>query len=314
MVARVSLSRGERAQVLVDGREREALVAGALLHSDGPFPVTGDWVAIRSIEPNLALIQEVLPRTSKLSRRAAGARSEEQVLAANIDVALIVCGLDGDFNLRRIERYLAICVEGNVEPVVVLNKADVYPDPEGALAEARAVARSARVVLVSARIGFGCDGLLKDGVTAALLGSSGAGKSTLLNRLAGQDLQATAPVRESDSRGRHTTTDRELILLPSGVALIDTPGLREIQLLVSEESLDAVFDEIAELAAQCRFRDCTHQQEPGCAVRDAVPPERLHSYHKLSREATRAARELDQRRKWRAIHRGMRQFYKLRGR
>jgi ribosome biogenesis GTPase len=313
IIARVSLSRGERAQVFMDGLEYEALVAGALQHGDGPIPVTGDWVAVRRVDEGLVLIEEVLPRRSKIARRAAGRRAEEQVLAANVDVALIVCGLDGDFNVRRIERYLAICIDGGVKPVVVLNKADLCPDPESALAEARAVTRSAPLALVSAQTGKGCDGLIEAGITAVLLGSSGAGKSTLLNRLAGGDLHLTAPVRESDSRGRHTTTDRELILLPSGAALIDTPGLREIQLLASENSIAAVFDEIAALSEHCRFRDCTHREEPGCAVREGVSPDRLHSYHKLLRESTRATDELARKKEWRRIHRSLRTLYKLRG-
>jgi ribosome biogenesis GTPase len=289
------------------------VASGALLYSGGDVPVTGDWVAIREIEPGLVLIEEVLPRRSKIARRAAGRRSDEQVLAANVDLALIVCGLDGDFNPRRLERYLAICAEGNVEPVIVLNKADLCRDPDSAGAEARQAARSARVFVISARTGAGCEALLPDGVTAVLLGSSGAGKSTLLNRLLGQQLHATAAVRESDSRGRHTTTERELIVLPSGACLIDTPGLREIQLPVSGESLNAVFDDIAGLAAQCRFRDCTHSTEPGCAVRDAIPAGRLASFHKLTREAARVRDSLAEKQRWRAIHRAMRRFRKDRG-
>jgi ribosome biogenesis GTPase len=263
------------------------------------------------------LIQEILPRRSKIARRAAGRRDDEQVLAANVDIAMIVCGLDGDFNVRRLERYLAIAREGGVEPVVVLNKADLCASMEAACEQVRTAARSSIVVGVSALTGAGCELLrpmLGPGVTGVLLGSSGAGKSSLLNRLAGAEVHTTRAVRESDSRGRHTTTDRELVALPSGGALIDTPGLREIQLWASAESVELVFDDISELAAHCRFGDCTHTSEPGCAVAGAVSADRLASYHKLKREASRISGALERKREWKAIHRGMRQFRRLRGR
>jgi ribosome biogenesis GTPase / thiamine phosphate phosphatase len=315
--ARVVLSRGDRARVLWDHQECEAIVAGSLLFSGGELPVTGDWVGVRPVEPDLVLIQEILPRRSKIARRAAGKRADEQVLAANVDLAFIVCGLDGDFNVRRLERYLAICADGGVAPVVILNKADLCADTASFVSAAGAVARDARVLAVSAQTGAGCEhlaALLGDGVTAVLLGSSGAGKSSLLNRLLDAEVHATSPVRESDLRGRHTTTNRELLSLPSGAALIDTPGLREIQLLASEESIDSVFGEIAEFAAHCQFRDCSHINEPGCAVRDAVPPDRLESYHKLRREAARLSGQLTEKQRWRAIHKRAKQFYKQRGR
>ncbi len=312
-LARVCLSRGERARVLWNEREYEAIVSGAVLSGESGPPVTGDWAAVRPIEPGLLLIEALLPRRSKIARRAAGRRTQEQVLAANVDLALIVCGLDGDFNARRLERYLAIAHEGGVQPAVILNKADLCPDPAATLARAREAARSAPILTLSARTGAGCEALqalLQPAVTAVLLGSSGAGKSSLLNRLLGQEAHVTAAVRESDARGRHTTTEREMILLPSGAALIDTPGLREIQLLVSEESVEAVFDEIASLASACQFRDCTHTSEPGCAVREAVSPERLASFHKLTREAG----QVREKQRWRAIHKEMRRFYKERRR
>ena len=320
-VARVCVSHGERARVMFDDAECEAVVSGALAYSAlcaADLPVTGDWVQARRVDPSLALIERVLPRRSKIARRAAGRRDEEQVLAANIDVAFLVAGLDGDANLRRLERYLAIAREGGVQPVVVLNKADVCADVEAALAEAAAVAGPAVILAVSARTGAGCDAIpamLGPGVTAVLLGSSGAGKSTLLNRFLGGELHATAPVRESDHRGRHTTTHRELIPLPTGGALIDTPGLREVQLWATSESVAAVFDDIAALAAHCRFADCTHNVEPGCAVRDSVDAARLNSFHKLQREAERiqvGPREME--RRWRSIHKEARRFRKLRGR
>ncbi|MBZ5583593.1 MAG: ribosome small subunit-dependent GTPase A [Acidobacteriia bacterium] len=319
-LARVCASQGERARVILDGAELSAVVAGAVIYaadSATDLPATGDWVAVRRVEPELALIEQVLPRRSKIARRAAGRRNEEQVLAANVDLALIVCGLDGDFNIRRLERYLAIAKEGGVEPVIVLNKADVCTGADAALDEARRTTRAAKALAISARTGLGCeaiDGMLGPGVTAVLLGSSGAGKSTLLNRIAGGDVHKTASVRESDARGRHTTTARELIELPCGGALIDTPGLREIQLWGAGESIAAVFDDIAELAAQCRFGDCTHSAEPGCAVRGAVDAGRLDSFHKLRREADRVSGLLTEKQRWRSVHKAARQFYKIRGR
>jgi ribosome biogenesis GTPase len=262
------------------------------------------------------LIEEVLPRRSKIARRAAGRRDDQQVLAANVDFALIVCGLDADFNLRRLERYLVIASQGDVEPVVLLNKADLAGGVCPAVEEARNTLGSARVLAVSARTGFGCEAveaMLGPGVTAVLLGSSGAGKSTLLNRLSGAGQRRTAPVRESDSRGRHTTTARELVELPSGAAVIDTPGLREIQLWADPESIAEAFDDISDLAAMCRFRDCTHTSEPGCAVRGAVDPGRLGNFHKLQREADRINGRLTEKQRWRVLHKAARQIYKLKG-
>jgi ribosome biogenesis GTPase / thiamine phosphate phosphatase len=255
------------------------------------------------------LIESIEERWSKISRRVAGRSGEEQVLAANVDIAFIVCGLDSDFNARRIERYLAMAYEGGVRPVVVLNKADIPTT----VVEVRAP----EVLRVSALHGDGFEAIeemLVPGVTAVLLGSSGAGKSTILNRLLGGDRQKTGAVRESDSRGRHTTTSRELIFLPCGAAVIDSPGLREIQLLVGEDAIDAVFDEITSLAAECRFADCTHSSEPGCAVRGAVEEDRLESFHKLQREVNRLSGERTEKQRWRAIHKANKRFYKERGR
>ncbi|MBL8173798.1 MAG: ribosome small subunit-dependent GTPase A [Bryobacterales bacterium] len=318
-VARVCVSQGDRACVWMDGEIVDALLTGALTYAAGSaadLPVTGDWVAVRRVEPSLALIEEVLPRRSKISRRAAGTRAEEQVLAANVDLALIVCGLDGDFNVRRLERYLAIAREGGAAAAILLNKADVNADARLAVEEVRRTLRVDHVVAISAHTGQGCDvveAMIGPGVTAVLLGSSGAGKSTLLNRILGAATQRTAAVRESDSRGRHTTTHRELMALPSGGFLIDTPGLREIQLWMSEAGVAAVFDDIAALATQCRFRDCTHNSEPGCAVRHAVDPGRLESFHKLRRESERLTGALTEKQRWRSIHKAVKQLYKLRG-
>jgi ribosome biogenesis GTPase len=267
-------------------------------------------VQARWAAPDLILIESVEPRQSKIARRSAGRSAVEQVLAANVDLAFIVCGLDGDFNPRRIERYLAMAFDGNVRPIVVLNKADACADLAASVAQVRA-----EVLVVSALTGDGLpsiQALLAPGITAVLLGSSGAGKSTLLNRLLGGERQRTGAVRESDSRGRHTTTSRELIPLPNGAAIIDSPGLREVQLLVGEDALDAVFDEITALAEECRFSDCTHTSEPHCAVRDAVPLDRLESFHKLQRETVRLSGERTEKQRWRAIHKAAKRMYKAR--
>ncbi len=304
MKVRVCMSAGECARVFVDGQEVDAIVRGE-------YPVTGDWVQARWVEPGLILIEEIEPRCSKIARRAAGRSGEEQVLAANVDIAFIVCGLDGDFNPRRIERYLAIAYDGNVRPVVVLSKADACADVAAAIEQVRAEV----LLVVSALTGEGFEALeamLTSGVTAVLLGSSGAGKSTILNRLLGGERQLTGAVRESDSRGRHTTTSRELIFLPNGTAIIDSPGIREIQLLVSDEALGAVFDEIVELAAACRFGDCTHTNEPGCAVVGAVADDRLESFHKLQREAERLRGERTEKQRWRSIHKAQKRMYRER--
>jgi ribosome biogenesis GTPase len=310
--ARVCMSAGERARVCLLGQMDGAINREVDAIVRGDHPVIGDYVLARWVEQELLLIEEVEERRSQIIRRAAGRSGAEQVLAANVDVAFIVCGLDGDFNPRRIERYLAMVFAGNVRPVVVLNKADACSDVAAAMAEVRA----AEVLVVSALAGTGFDAVIErltPGVTAVLLGSSGAGKSTMLNRLLGDDRQRTSKVRESDSRGRHTTTSRELIFLPNGAAVIDSPGLREIQLLAGEDAIDAVFDEIAVLASECRFGDCTHSSEPGCAVRGTVSEDRLESFHKLQREAVRLKGERSEKQRWRAIHKAAKRFYKDRG-
>jgi ribosome biogenesis GTPase / thiamine phosphate phosphatase len=275
-------------------------------------PVTGDWLALRA---DLATIEAVLPRKNALSRKQAGRRTEEQVLATNVDVVLLVMGLDGDYNLRRLERYLALCAQSNVRAVVALNKSDVCADVQTRIEETRAIAAGVPVVSLSALSGAGLNGLasqVEPGETAALLGSSGAGKSTIVNRLLGYDAQPTQAVREGDSRGRHTTTSRELILLAQGWLLMDLPGLREIQPWADASEVSSIFPEIGALAAVCRFRNCRHESEPGCAVREAVDPARLESYRKLVREAEYLHRKADPqaqaelKARWKQIHKAMR--------
>jgi ribosome biogenesis GTPase len=277
----------------------------------------------RHVDSSLALIEDVLPRRTQFSRRAAGTAGTEQVVAANIDVALIVCGLDGDFNLRRLERYLVLARESGAEPVIALNKSDLCSSLTERLDAVLQVASGARVVVLSAVESVEPVAALARGRTVALLGSSGAGKSTIANALLGLERQATAPVRPADSRGRHTTTSRMLIPMPGGGSIIDTPGMRELQLWASDEALNDAFDEIAEFAKGCRFTDCTHTTEPACAVREglengALELSRWHSYRKLKRELRHHEVEQDaqlriaQKKRWKATHRALRNHPKYR--
>ena len=276
--------------------EMSARVRGKLRYdseSSADFPAVGDWVAVsRRERDGLDQIQAVLPRRSKFSRKAAGANSEEQVVAANVDTVFLVQGLDHDFNLRRLERYLVAAFESNAAPVVILNKADLCEDVEKKTSEAESVAPGTPVHAISSVSGDGLDALdqyVLPGVTVAFLGSSGAGKSTLINRIVGEEIQKTAEVREHDSRGRHTTTRRELIVLKTGGLLIDTPGRRELQMWDASGSLDLAFSDVQSIAAACYFSDCSHQNEPGCAVREALEDGsldrgRYESYTKMEKE------------------------------
>lgn len=276
--------------------EIEAEVSGKFRHeAAGPadYPAVGDWAALRMVEGGRAVIEALLPRRSAFTRKAAGEAVEAQVVAANIDTVFLVSGLDGDFNLRRIERYVTTAWSSGARPVLVLNKADLRTDLPDVAAAAAAVAPDVPVLTASTFAAGGLDGLipyLEPGKTLALLGSSGVGKSTIINRLLGEERFATAAVSDArEGRGRHTTTARELVRLPGGALLIDTPGLRELGLWADDDGLDRTFEEIDRLAARCRFPDCGHEQEPGCAVRAAVETGvvdhgRWESYLKLRRE------------------------------
>lgn len=319
VLARVATAQRDFYHLYTETGGANAEPSGGLYYrTEGPasLPVTGDWVAARMVGPEHALVEAVLPRRTCLSRRAAGAREDQQPLAANVDVVFLVCGLDGDFNLRRLERYLAVVAGSGASPVVVLNKADLCADLGARTAEAAAVAGPAPVVAASTVDPGGLDGLRRfvaPGRTLALLGSSGVGKSTIANRLLGEERFATAEVRKGDGRGRHTTVRRELTPLPGGGAIIDTPGLRELQLWVGPARVDTVFDDIAKIGEECRFRDCTHSGEPGCAVAEALAAGRLasrrwESFRKLRAEAEWHQAMADplaaaeRKRKWKAIH------------
>jgi ribosome biogenesis GTPase len=257
------------------------------------YPVVGDWVAAAVLDQGeRAVIHHILPRASVLARKHAGRRIEGQAIAANIDIIFIVIGLDRNFNLNRVERYLAVASGSGARPIVVLSKSDLAADPEGKAAEVRSRTGNATVIAVSARTGSALEGLrepLIGGRTGCFIGSSGVGKSSLINRLAGSELIRTAEVREADSKGRHATSHRELFVLDSGGIVIDTPGMRELGLWDSEEGIERAFADIEELAAGCAFRDCTHRIEPHCAVRAAVDagelePARYENFLKLDRE------------------------------
>ena len=316
---RVALEHTHIYRVLTETSELLARVSGRLRHrasGRADFPAVGDWVALQLPQHSGdSRIVGVLPRRSRFSRRAAGDPTEEQVVAANIDTVFLVAGLDGDFNPRRIERYLLVASDSGATPVVVLNKADMASDVARLTEIVRASVGAVPVHAISTLVPGDVDVLrqyLGFGQTGALLGSSGVGKSTIVNRLVGHDLLRTEEVRESDSRGRHTSTARQLIVLPDSGLLIDTPGMRELQLWETSDGSRDTFADIEALAADCRFRDCRHRGEPECAARRAVDEGvlsvgRLNSYHKLQDEQAYQSRQLDlrahieQRRRWKVL-------------
>jgi len=315
--ARVSIAYGSHFKIEAEAGTFGASMSGKLRHdseSAAELPTVGDWVVTQLADDHNAVIRHVLPRRTWFSRRAAGRAAVEQVVAANIDVAFLVTAMDHDFSPRRLERYLITARQRGVAPVIVLNKADACDDVAQYVREARAVADGVPVHAISSFWPSAIEELaayLAPGVTAVLLGSSGVGKSTLINHLLGIDVLATREIRVADSKGRHTTVRRQLLQLADGGMVIDTPGLRELQLWSAPDSVSSGFTDIVELAQQCHFRDCTHQQEPGCAVRAHADTARLESYQRLQREAAYVVRQSDQlaaieeKRRWKRIHKAM---------
>ena len=320
--ARVAAVLRGRLRLLDHRGLRPARLGGRLRHaaeSSTELPAVGDWVAARP--GGEALVEHVLPRSSLLVRHAAGLKTEAQAIAANVDLVIVVSSLDADFNPRRLERWLDVITASGSSPLLVLSKLDACEEPGPLLAAAEAAMPGTPIVTLCALDGRGVDALethLSPGTTLALVGSSGVGKSTLTNRLLGREVQATGAVRESDGRGRHVTTHRELFRLPGGALLIDTPGMRELGAW-AEGSAPSGFDDLEELAEGCRFRDCAHESEPGCAVRSAIEggaldEARLENARKLTRERERLAMRQDaaaraaQAKQWKAVSKAVRRM------
>jgi ribosome biogenesis GTPase len=301
--ARVSIEHNHLFRVYTASTELLANVSGKLIHAasePSALPSVGDWVAIRNNSNGPAQIREILPRKTCFARKASGDETKKQIVASNIDTVFLVSGLDHEFNPKRVQRYLVAAQDSGAKPVIVLNKGDLDKDPIASLDELKAIAPNISLHVTSCVDNRGIDELahyLSHGKTVALLGSSGVGKSSLINQLLGYDRQSTQTVRVRDSRGRHTTVHRELLVHPTSGVIIDTPGMRELRLWDTSESLDATFDDLSSLAEHCRFRDCQHETEPGCAVKTAVEQgqisvNRLAHYLKLRSEQN----QLDQRR------------------
>lgn len=304
--ARVTLELKGYCEVTGETGARLGECSGKFIHAakaPADYPAIGDWVAVtpQPGDPTRVAIQAVLPRRTKFSRRAAGAEVLEQVVAANVDTVFLVSSLDGNHHLHRLERYLAAAYASGATPVVLLNKADLADETETIPREIAAIAPAVPVFVISARTRRGLKTLapwLQPGATIALLGSSGVGKSTLINRLMGDPVQAVQEVREADNKGRHTTTQRELLITPDGVIIIDTPGMREIQPWEAGADVATAFNDVAAVAARCKFRDCTHTVEPGCAVQLALGDgslelPRWQSYLRMLRATAHEVRRVD---------------------
>lgn len=327
-VGRVSVEHTGIYRILSEHGELLGRMTGKMLAKSergAARPAVGDWVVITARpEEGQATIHAVLPRFSKFSRMSAGTGHGEQIVAANVDTVFLVMALNKDFNVRRLERYLITAWDSGANPVIILSKADLCEDIEEKCSEVEQVAFGVPTYVVSAATNVGIEELkafFKKGETTAFLGSSGVGKSTLINRLYGQDILETGDIRENDDKGRHTTTHRELIVLAGGGLVIDTPGMRELQLWDVADSLSQGFEDIDTFAEQCKFRDCSHSDEPGCAVQAAIdsgtlPFERFQSYKKLQKElafferkASKKAQS-EEKKKWKAISKQVKRSYK----
>lgn len=318
-IGRVTLEHKHMYRVVTELGEWLAVCSGSLLHraiDRRDYPAVGDWVAIEQMPgEERGIIHSILPRTSVFSRKTAGDSMTEQLIAVNVDIVFLVTSMNDDFNPRRLERYLVAAYDSGAIPVIVLTKADLCDTPQDFIDQASNIAFGTDVFAVSSKTGAGIDhviALLKDGKTAALLGSSGVGKSSLVNAICGDATMDVQTIREDDAKGRHTTTHRELIALPAGGVLIDTPGMREFQLWNDSESIEGSFSDIEALTASCKFNDCSHKSEPGCAIQQALADgslaeDRFMSYLKLQREIaylerkTNTQAQIAERKRWKAI-------------
>ena len=321
---RVTLEHKHMYRVVTAEGEWLSVCSGAMQHDAverRDFPAVGDWVAVERMPgEERGIVHAILPRTSLFSRKAAGTTIVEQIIAVNVDVVFLVMSMNKDFNARRLERYLVAAYDSGADPVVVLTKRDVCDDPSYYIEEAQNIAFGANVFAVSNVTGEGIKeitALLREGKTAALLGSSGVGKSSLTNAICGGEMMFVQDIRDDDDKGRHTTTHRELVKIPGGGILIDTPGMREFQLWENSESLDSGFKDVEALAQACKFNDCQHNNEPGCAIQVALatgtlPMDRYTSYLKLQKEIAFLERKMDraaqsiERNKWKKVTKSIR--------